>query len=86
MSRGQYFNAITDDINLVGNEKSVRLYYSYTARYVNSAKDILGSGCLNFYADGSSTFHRGKDIFLGSIPILQKEGEKSDLFASDTRE
>lgn len=30
-----YFNAITDDINLVGNEKSVRLYYSYTARYVN---------------------------------------------------
>ncbi len=54
-----YFDAITDDINLVGNEKSVKLYYSYTAKYVDPPKDILGSGILNFYSDGSSIFHRG---------------------------
>jgi len=62
------FGAGADEMHLVGDSSTVKMYYSFRAKLYKVGKDqshdSTGNGVLDFYSDGSRGFNRGEGYFI----------------------
>jgi hypothetical protein len=85
------FNSGGDEVHLVGDSSTARMYYSFRAKLYqpkeNQSHDVTGYGAIDFYSDGTQEFNRGEGYFIdNSSEITEMELILTRITEKDIRE